>query len=137
MYGVCIFSGCLSLCPAATVLTLIDGHVERVAVLQTKAEFLQYLYLQDSDETPSTINRKSSSKKEQITTSSTKKEIQVYLGPELSSTVAATQTQSKILQSSQAYSMLFKQGETFFTISGESINWLQLLERMDVYHSTS
>ena len=112
-----------------TQRTFKDTSAETHALRCNSAELVQYLYINDSDETPSTIHRKDKAcEREKKQRSS--KVLAVHLGPKMKCTTSMTQTQSKILQSSQKYSMLFRltNGE-FKVLTSETMNWLQLVEK--------
>ena len=100
----------------------------------TGVKFLQYLYLQDSDETPSAIQRKDTKKSNNVVpTAGDPRALTLYTGSQLHVSTAMVEQQSKILQSRQKWSMLFQLPNGHFqVITGDTINWLQLMERIHV-----
>lgn len=117
-------------------VTFIDDQAELHATrCPAGAKLLQYVYLQDSDETPSTISRKDKATSADATCKQPSKSraIAISLGAKIPVTTAMTQTQSKVLQSSQRWSMLLQlQTGEMTIIRGETMNWLQLLDRQYV-----
>ena len=129
-----------------------DVHVETACLLETQQDPAQYLYILGDDETPSTISRKdrkptaaavaaSSSrvpKKAALTDGNASGDSGIIailkrdgIDTRILPPVAASSTQSKILQSYQRYSILMHRpaDSSFCSISGKTPNWLQLLER--------
>ena len=124
---------------------------EAVCMTQTKKRLAQYCYIHKDDETPSTISRNETDLVGTGASSSNKKQArqrhqtdimafnsQSFKSEGLKS--RHTATQSKVLQSMQSYSMLLEEDGKFTSITGSSVNWLQLLERstsMSPHHCLS
>ena len=111
--------------------TFKNGEAEMHAIRSSALRLCQYLYVQESDETPSTINRKDKELKTAQEKCNTRA-IALFVGPHLGVSTSMCQNQSKVLQSCQKYSMLFQDKATkkFSIVTGEPVNWLQLCERM-------